>query len=252
MAHIHIDSDSLQGSQHLASQVKGYGRSRLSSFIQIIENLGHSIEFGTIDSSKSGWKNADLLIIPTRRPNCGVDATLPDIEQFVSKGGSLFLLSNHSRVPAFPSMGNFTQEDGKITRRFGIELAEVCFCTDAEGTLTRIDDARSNTHPILLGSSGARVVNSVVVNNGSAIRQNSVGEAVLWWPTNVVDIGPNSMSPDEMAFCWAAETKCGRVLVVGDSGFIGEPKIQGSGPGLFNQGENSLFIQQAIGWLLEI
>jgi hypothetical protein len=251
MAHIHIDSDSLQGWQHLSRQGKGYGRSRLSSFIQTIQNQGHSVDFGTIDRSESGWKNSDLLIIPTRRPNFRVDATLPDIEQFVSKGGSLFLLSNHSRAPAFPSMGHFTQEDGKIAGLFGIELIEVCLCTDAEGTLTRIDDAGSTTHPILLGSSGDRVVNSVIVNNGCAIRRNSVGAAVLWWPKNVVDIGPHCMRPDEMAFCWATETKGGRVLVAGDSGFLGEPNLQGSGPGLFNQGENSLFIQQAIGWLLE-
>ena len=251
MAHIVIDRDSLQAFEHLSGQAKGNGPSRLSSFIRAIEHLGHSVSFDSLKASTNDWKGADILIIPTRRPGANVDPVLRDIEQFVSNGGSLFLLSNHSQVPTRPAMGNFTREDGKVARLFDIQLVDACFRTCPQGTRTVISDAGTEAHPILMDGSANRVVNEVVVNNGCAIDRDSAGAAVLLWPQGVEDIGPDNMSPDEMAFCWATETEAGRILVTGDSGFVGEPGLPGSGPGLSNEGDNVRFIQQAIGWLLK-
>jgi hypothetical protein len=98
-------------------------------------------------------------------------------------------------------MGNFTREDEKVAKLFGIELAEVYFHTDSGKTRTLVSDAGAQAHPILSDKSGNRVVSSVVVNNGCAIQRDSAGAAVFWWPMNVVDIGPHGMSPDGMAFC---------------------------------------------------
>ena len=114
-----------------------------------------------------------------------------------------------------------------------------------------IGDAGAQPHPILMDENGNRVVNRLMVNNGCAVDPTSTGVTVLRWPGNVVDIGPGEVNPDGMAFCWATDSGGGRVLVAGDSGFLAEPNLPGSGPGLFDQGDNVRFVEQAIGWLLE-
>lgn len=73
---------------------------------------------------------------------------------------------------------------------------------------------------------------------------------MLLLPGDLVDDGPNDLSATGHAFAWALQTEGGRVLVTSDSGFLGEPNLPGSGPGLFDQGDNRLFIQQAVTWLL--
>lgn len=224
--------------------------SRLSSFTRTIEGMGHSLAFDCLRASNSGWKDADLIVIPTRHPDTSVDPVLSELAQFVARGGSLFLLSNHSRVPSSPNSGHYTLEDGKVARLFGITLVEACFRADPYPNLTVIRDAGPQVHPVLLDAEGRRTIKSVIVNNGCAVDPLSAGRPVLLWPKDTVDCGPHGMRPDGRAFCWATETEGGKVLVTGDSGFLGEPSVAGSGPGLFDRGDNARFIQQAITWLL--
>lgn len=46
------------------------------------------------------------MIIPTRIPETTGEQTLTHIDKFVSRGSSLFILSNHSKVPSRPMMGD--------------------------------------------------------------------------------------------------------------------------------------------------
>ena len=251
MARIAIDSDSLQARQHLTGQSCGNSPSRLSSFVRAIESMGHSVAFDCLRRSTNHWKDADLIVIPTRHPEASVDPVLSDLAQFVARGSSLFLLSNHSRVPSSPKAGHYTLEDGKVAKLFGITLLDVCFRIDPHPNLTAICDVGSQVHPVLLNESGNRTIESIVINNGCAVDPLSTGSPVLLWPKNAVDYGPYAMKPDGLAFCWATETDGGKVLVTGDSGFLGEPGVAGSGPGLFDKGDNARFILQAITWLLD-
>jgi len=253
-----IDGNSLQARQHLDALRNGQSRGRLTSFIEKIKEIGCSIAFEESLGSGKGLKEADLLIILTWHQHDKIDPVLPVIEKFVHDGGSLFLLSNHSRAPSHPESGHHTEEDGKLARLFGIELIEGHFSNkDPKSGYTVIDDAGSEVHPVLQDEKGQRIVESIVINNGCAIDKDSRGTPVLLLPKSTVDRGPNGIAPDGHAFCWATETDGGRILVTGDSGFTGEPGLRSAGPGLsvtgpglFDQGDNGLFIQRAIKWLL--
>lgn len=252
MSRVVIDSNSLQAHQHLRAVRSGQTRCRLTSFVRKIEGLGHSVAFEESLDPSDGLKNADLLIVPTRLPQHPIDPFLKGIHQFVLGGGSLFLMSNHSRVPSRPRMWHLTEQDAKLARLFGIVVMEACFRSDRYPEYTIVHNAGAKNHPLLNGKTGQRIVNKVVINNGCAIDRNSTGTPVLLLPEDAVDIGPNCCRPHGNAFCWARETDGGRVLVTGDSGFVGEPNLPGSGPGLFahEHGDNILFIENAVSWLL--
>lgn len=254
-----IDGDSFQGRQHLRSLRDGQTPGRLTSFARTIQGMGFCVDFASDLASGDGLREADLLIIPTWFQDDDVKPALPVIERFVEDGGGLFLLSNHSRAPSHPGSGHHTEQDGKLANIFGIKLLECCFRTERPRPgHTVIREAGPKTHPVLEDDNGRRVVESVVINNGCAIDPTSAGKPVLLFPKNVIDRGPNELNPDGLAFCWATETNGGRVLVTGDSGFIGEPNLNSFwgpnrrplGPGLIDQGDNALFVQGAIRWLL--
>ncbi|MCK5117061.1 MAG: hypothetical protein KAR44_10705 [Candidatus Aegiribacteria sp.] len=161
-------------------------------------------------------------------------------------------MSNHSRVPTHPGMGHFTEQDGKLAKEFGIEISEACFCTDPALPGTIIRSTETDKHPLLVSRSGTPSVKSVIINNGCGVNCNSKGMPVLLFPEGTVDKGPGGLSAEDKAFAWALETQGGRVLVTGDSGFVGEPNLPGSGPGLLDQRDNVLFVEQAITWLLDV
>jgi hypothetical protein len=61
-----------------------------------------------------------------------------------------------------------------------------------------------------------------------------------------------SLEPDQYQFACAlrpTEGRAGRVIVVGDSGFIGTAGTVMPGPGLIDEGDNLAFIQNALLWL---
>jgi hypothetical protein len=252
VARIVIDGNSLQARQHLAAVGSGRSVGRLSSFLKAFEEGGHTTTFcGCHLDLEEALAEAQLLIILTSRPSHDVDRILPIIKDFVGGGGGLFLLSNHSRVPGQPRMGNFTRQDGKIARIFGVKLLDACFrAASGRGPMV-VDDTGLAVHAILQDGRGRRVVESVSVNNGCGIDRGSEGTPVLLLPENAVDMGPNSLSPHGHAFCWASESGGGRVVVTGDSGFAGEPDLPASGPGLFDRGDNKAFTQRVVEWLTQ-
>jgi len=246
MSKICIDSASLQTSVHLQDH------NRLNRFIALFNHFDASIEFCDLDKAEKDWMDAVLLVIPTRISESTSEQTLGCIEQYVSRGGGLFLLSNHSKVPTRPMMGDFTHDDKKIAALFDIELLDVCMHAGG-GKLTHISHGGESCHKILQDSSGHRVVESICVNNGSAIAPTSKGCGVLWWPGDVVDVGPYNLSSENKAFCWANDNRGGgRVLVMGDSGFMADPESHHPGPGLIDHADNELFLKQCVAWLLNI
>ena len=133
-------------------------------------------------------------------------------------------------------------------------IVEGAFRQPEAGILTSIESTDAEPHPILLDSSGTRVVHTVQVNNCSAVSARSKsGRAILLLDSAMVDVGPNDLSPQGEAFAWSID-ECGagrgRVVILGDSGFIGEPGVPGSGPGLMDKGQNEVFVQQVVMWLL--
>jgi len=255
MPEILIDAKGLQAHQHLNRTLReGLQRDRLTTFVECIKRLG-AVDFSqsTIDAHELAHVN--LLVITTRRPVCPFeDEEIRSVHDFVADGGSLLLMTNHSKVLGRPKMGHFTEQDGRLAAAFQIRILKACFKSLSEGKHTSIQNAGDDVHPVLLDSSGSRVVHSVEINNCSGISaQSEKGRPILYLASDMIDIGPNELSPRGEAFAWSIDSYGrgeGRVIVIGDSGFIGEPNLGGSGPGLIDKAQNKLFIQRTVEWLL--
>lgn len=250
MTRILIDANSLQADQHLKNLRQGQVRSRLTTFLKSVQHQG-CVSFAPIDAEE--FDNTNLLIIATRLPNrpyCCEE--IRGIRDFVYQGGSLLLMSNHSRVPSCPRMGHFTKQDGLLASKFGVGILEACFRTMPKGKLTSIQETGDVIHPILTDSSGSRVVQKIKINNCSAITGDSEnGQPILFLDDKMADLGPNNLSPSGQAFAWSIDDYGeGHVVIVADSGFIADD-VPGSGPGLIDRAHNESFIRQTVKWLLK-
>jgi hypothetical protein len=272
-----IDAKCLQALQHLLG--RGEPR-RLTTFIATLESLGNvHIHFSQglpfrgpdyqpwlrpllrLGSRATPWlfktlnrelrpeelEICDLLVLTTRfRLSPYSDSELDTIVAFVQRGGSLWLMANHSRVPG-TKMGDFTTEDGRLADRLGIQVLEACFRTP--GGLTRLELAGGIVHEILLDASGQQSIKHVVVNNCSAFAPTDL-QPVLYAHSEMIDDGPKDMSAHGQVFAATRKVGRGHVLVTSDSGFICEPDVPGSGPGLIDKGDNRQFVFNAASWLL--
>jgi hypothetical protein len=272
-----IDAKCLQAMQHLL----GTGETRrLTTFIATLESLG-KVRVGfsqglpfkgpdyaprlraslRLSSRMTPWlfrilshellpdelENCELLILTTRFRLCPYSALeLDAIDAFLQRGGSLWMMTNHSRVPG-TQMWDFTTEDGRLANRLGVKIRDACF--RMPGGLARLDDAGETAHEVLLDDSGHRSVEQVVVNNCSAFSADGL-QPVLYTRSEMIDDGPQNMNAHGQLFAATTKVGRGRVLVTGDSGFVCEPNVPGSGPGLIDKGDNLQFILNAARWLL--
>ncbi len=174
MARILVDANGLQARQHLDAVNRGSTKGRLTTFLDAIGAFG-TIGFSS-DAGISGAElsSANLLIITTRPQQSPYSAAeIRTIHDFVAGGGSLLLMTNHSRIASKPSGPSFTEQDGRLADVFGVRLLDVCFQSPIPGELTSLQFAGNESHPILLDPSGSRTVHFVEINNCSAVSHSS-------------------------------------------------------------------------------
>jgi hypothetical protein len=250
-----IDAKCLQSAQHLQGIAAGQTVSRLTSFLKIIRPFG-TVRFTDVDAiDATTLADADVLIGPTRISEFPyIEEEIDSIHNFVTQGGSLLLMSNHSRSPSNPSARHHTEQDGRLAEAFRVQILEAAFRDQNPESLSTISRADTQVHPVLLDESGAQAINAVKINNCSAISNQSMnGRPILFLNDGMDDIGPNGFLSDGQAFAWAIDDYGignGRVVLTADSGFIGEPDLSGSGPGLMDKGHNADFVRQTVAWLL--
>jgi hypothetical protein len=198
----------------------------------------------------------DVLIITTRKgdepqytPN-----ELVCIPPFVHRGGGLFLMSNHADIPGrYPN--DFTQNDARLARQFGIEIEKTFFAHPERKSLSEISGAALvDTHPILRGATPTDAVRSFVTINGCSILPGH-SDPLLWLPNQMID-HRNGYPSAGRCYAVALEMEkpgmrgfSGRVVVVADSGFIGNENTTFPGVGLIAHGDNGRFVQNAVHWL---
>jgi hypothetical protein len=272
-----IDSSCLQAIQHL---LRSGERRRLSTFCQTLQAVdGIRVRWSkTLPASRSSYSrplraamrvwaqsapgifarfcrplrasdlhDCKLLIVTTRYElNPYHEDELDIIESFVDRGGSLWLMANHSRIPG-ADVGDFTTQDTRLAKRFGIAIVEACF--ESPGQFTHLSPDGAQRHEILQQVAGQHPVSAVLVNNCCGIRTDSV-VPVLPLARTMIDLGPHRMETKGLAFAVVSAFGRGRILVTADSGFVTEPGVPGSGPGLIDRGDNQAFAANAVRWLL--
>jgi hypothetical protein len=250
-----IDRNGLQAAVHLGQHPSQHSQAaavdprhpqavaavgkRLATFLSIIEDLGCDIAFtseGADAITDELLADCAILVITTRMAHLPThtDAELGSIMNFVQRGGSLLVMSNH------PFLGEPNPiPDVRVAALFDVVL---CGPLYRKRTLfsryTRIRTRDFRTHEITEGLKGP-----IVFFNGGRISAHA-GDIFVMLPA--VKKEPN-------AFAVAVDKPQGgggRVVITADSGFIGDDTTEYPGQGLIHQGDNLMFIRQVLSWLL--
>lgn len=245
-----FDRHALQSRAHLGIAGRDAGarsQGRLRDLIDTLEaNLPCSVAFTQGNRIREeDLQDTAVLVIPTRDQDTPfADSELEAIEEFVTGGGGLLLMSNHPE---------FTKHDRVLAERFGISVEETCFTL--RGQRVTISSAQLNHgHPIISGGEEGQAIDSLVINNCCTVAADHADVLVRLPPGLDYCMGRNLKS-DNRAFAvalpaqGAAASLGGRVVVGGDSGFIGSGDTGYPGPGLFDRADNSSFLTNAIRWL---
>ena len=233
-----LDGQSLQVWQH---QQDGLRLAGLQT--EISKSFGCSAAI--LDSfTTESLDDTSVVLIPTRiAPMTPSECDV--LREFVERGGGLLLLTNHADWPGH-NPHDFTEHDRSIAGLFGLSIERAWFRT-RQGTTLMSGDNLNRTHPILSakGDDGTPI-DGIVVNNSTAIT-SYIGERIVSLPHSMVDERAG-ISPAGRAFAAAIPVQKGRVVVLADSGFIGSAGTMAPGPGLLDQGSNSIFLINAIRW----
>lgn len=198
-------------------------------------------------------EGTEVLVIPTRdvRTNGDdldapfTDEELDTVERFVSDGGGLLLMSNHPP---------FTRHDRMLAERFGVEVNETTLRRPGgDKRITFSAGCLRSEHPTISGDEGGQSVESIVINNGTTLNV-APDYAVVRYPSGLADASGQEQQPDGPVFAAMVppeghEYGSGRVVVLGDSGFIGSLDSNYPGPGLFGRGDNRSFLVNTVRWV---
>ncbi len=241
-----FDQSGLQAHRHCIDQA------RLSTLLDQLRGLEMvtRVVFASPPLSASSLGDSSLLIITTRQSGYE-DSELDDLETFVSGGGSLFLLSNHGACPPLRNHFDWTEHDARLAERFGVTLEPAWFAASEGRRLTTFSgDDLNGSHPIVMGGGAGSTVERVVTKNCCGVRAGS-GETVVSLSTEMRDWRHAPLPVDGLSFAVAVDRDGGggRVLIMGDSGFLGSPDTL---KGLLGEPDNAQFVTNSVQWLLGV
>jgi hypothetical protein len=157
-------------------------------------------------------------------------------------------MSNHNPLEVF---------DNELTRKLGVTLTGG-YHGGKPKDFTTIDKEYLSNHTIIRGKVEENRISSVVTNSTCRIISN-IGEAFIYLPNSMK--GGWSSSTEQLirnkVFGLVIDGKYnnseiikGKVIILADSGFIGDKDSIFPGFGLIHKGDNILFLQRILQYLL--
>ena len=178
------------------------------------------LSFTTPPVTAGQLAKCDVFLVLTHYPEDGAEASafvwspaeLDAISAFVDGGGSLMLMSNHA---------NFPQYDTALAARFGITLHNVIITTD---NFMKMSGDRLNT--AAFGDSLLFAVDSLAAHDSCGISFSSptIPTGAYWlvkFPAGAT-YGGTTPVPDDWFYSVITAWGAGKVIVVGNSGTVGD------------------------------
>jgi len=225
-------------------------KKRLNKFFEILEDIHSDTKNKIIidEITEENLKKSDCLIILTRI-KAFTDDEITLILNFINKRGkSLLLMSNHNPLELF---------DNDLTRKLGVTLTGG-YHGGKPKEFTTIDNEYLSNHTIIRGKGEENRISSVVTNSTCRIISN-IGEPFIYLP-NTIKGGWSSSNEQPIknkvfglvidGEYYNNEIIKGRVVILADSGFIGDKDSIFPGFGLIDKGDNILFLQRILQYLL--
>lgn len=223
-------------------------KKRLNKFFEILEDINSDGKNKIIidEITEENLKKSDCVIILTRS-EVFTENQINLILDFINrKGKSLLLMSNHNPFELF---------DNDLTRKLGVTLIGGYL---TPGKFTKIKEDCISNNLIIRGKGEEKRISRIVTNTTCRI---------------ISDIGkPFIFLPDTMKGAWSSEKEellknkvfglvidgefeknefiKGRVVILADSGYIGDKDSKFPGFGLIEKGDNTLLLQRILQYLL--
>jgi hypothetical protein len=225
---------------------------RLETFLEIVRDCCRAkpqVSDGIVNELRLPLlSHYRILVILTRIAGCPFSPQeLAQIEAYVAQGGNLLLMSNHDE---------HSEQDNVLAQRFGVHLEKPGFPSERErlifGSATQwihcrpfrlmhIGEKHRGKHFITDGLEG-----DLVFNTACRIRCTNPNARVL----ATLPGAANEADAYGIAIDKPEGTSSGRVVILGDSGFVGNDDSRFPGQGLSGHGANQQFVRNIMGWLL--
>ena len=246
----------------VAEQIKS--KNRLTGLIKVMEDAKYDWEIapGALDSKTLQGK--DVLVLTTRMTTPYSTAELTAITDFVIGGGGLWVMANHAGFSQAMINDNFTRYVSAVSSTFWTAYEPAAY-DQKPGLPTRVNLNGTNLagHPTLNGKKGWPVASSsssvrvseVVTRSFCGVYPNAFSDPIC--RLNNLPTVQNSQSELNITtgVVWALSlsqprlTGEGRVVICGDSGWLGDVNSNVPGPGEFQNGDNPQYALNTLTWL---
>ncbi|MFW9806257.1 MAG: hypothetical protein ACFFFK_05960 [Candidatus Thorarchaeota archaeon] len=217
---------------------------RLSRFFEILE--AHKLEIGNI--TRERLDEVSCLVILSRIRDF-TDEELKAILEFIQhEDNSLLLMSNHNP---------FELQDNVLTSKLGISLIGG-YWSGERGVYTHIEGECLTNHAIITGKEGEQPVKTIVTNTTCRI-ESDIGTPIIFLPDSMIGRWSSENEPEmkNRIFGLVVDGKReehdiikGKVIVLADSGFIGDKDSTFPGFGVIDQSDNELLVKRMFEFLM--
>lgn len=237
---------------------------RLNTLFDAITGQGWTYSLSTDPLTSEELEEYDVLAILTRRRATQKGFTNPfppdtsfaytpeevaAIQELVSGGGGLLLISNHGPFPTAPN-DNQTENDKVLANAFGVSLFPAAFMAPNSKEM-KISGSSLSTDPAIT-STILNGVSSIVTHNSCAIaaQPGTTATVIASIPLDAKNISP-TFKDGPQGFCYALTLAygSGNVIIAGNSGISGDPGSPFPAPGLIDAGDNKAFLLNALSYV---
>lgn len=212
---------------------------RLQSVCDLLRRLELEPTFPETElPSASEMDEIDVIVTGSRLKAFTEDELLA-LVRFAETGGGILIMSNHGAPIDAPN--DFTRYDRALVAKFDIDLECTAFS----------DAARSRAVPVSVEHPITRGIRELSINNCSSLvsaERPSVIDIPTGWRDPLAGMDPHGRAI-AIAINQGIE---GRVLVLSDSGFMGDEGTRSPGPGLIHEADNRNFLTNVFSWLAKI
>ncbi|MFW9786732.1 MAG: hypothetical protein ACFFE2_05410 [Candidatus Thorarchaeota archaeon] len=224
-------------------------KNRLSKFFEIIKENHSEEELVVGPITRENLGDALCLVILTRIHAFSEDELRATVDFLQNPEHSLLLMSNHNP---------FEMHDNELTSKLGISLTGGYYSGE-RGVYTEISEDCMTHHPIIEGEESEKPISKILTNTTCRI-ESKLGTPFIYLPDTMVGRwSSEGESPLRNRIFGLAidgqkepnEIIKGKVIVLGDSGFLGDKDSTFPGFGMIDRGDNEIFIQRMFRYLLD-
>lgn len=237
---------------------------RLTGMFATLNDAGYAYDIAKGGLSDTALTGYDVLILTTRMDNPFEKEELAAITNFVKNGGGLWCMANHAGFSLGNIDNNHVRYTGSVCSTFWSAYEAAAYSsTNSANNEVSLTGSNLSNHPTITGQNGwpivkggnSTVVNTVVTRSFCAVYPNQFSQSIgALQGLNYVENTQNK-APITAGVLWSIglsdqdNVGKGRVVICGDSGWLGNTNSNWPGPGEYQNGDNAQYMLNTVTWL---